>query len=118
VAERFLATRGDLREVVRAVVTSEEFFSAESRRAKVKTPLEFVVSAVRTTGRDLGDPRRVVRALQQLGMPLYNCEPPTGYDDTADAWISAGALITRMNVAQTLAGPHAELVGGPEFQRR
>jgi uncharacterized protein (DUF1800 family) len=119
VAARFRETHGDLREVVRAVITSDEFFAAEARRAKVKNPLEFVVSAIRTTGRDTIEPRRVTQALQQLGMPLYGCEPPTGYDDTAASWISAGALVTRMNIAQMIAGPQgAATLGGPEFQRR
>jgi uncharacterized protein (DUF1800 family) len=118
VAARFSETKGDLRETVRAVITSDEFFAAEARRAKVKTPLEFVVSAVRITGRETVDTTRLVRALRELGMPLYGCEPPTGYDDTAEAWISAGALITRMNLAQTFAGPQAATIGGPEFQRR
>ena len=118
VAARFTETKGDLRETVRAVITSDEFFAAEARRAKVKTPLEFVVSAVRITGRETADTTRLVRALRDLGMPLYGCEPPTGYDDTADAWVSAGALITRMNLAQMIAGPQAATIGGPEFQRR
>jgi uncharacterized protein (DUF1800 family) len=52
-------------------------------------------------------------------MPLYMCQPPTGYDDTAEAWVSAGALVARMNIAQQLAGPQqAASIGGPEFQRR
>jgi uncharacterized protein (DUF1800 family) len=118
VADRFRDTKGDLRETVRAVITSDEFFAQEFRRAKVKTPLEFVVSAVRASGRDVPDARPMMRSLQQLGMPLYMCQPPTGYEDTAEAWISAGALVTRMNVAQMLTGPQAERIGGPEFQRR
>ena len=47
------------------------------------------------------------------------CQPPTGYDDTAETWVSAGALVTRMNIAQQLAGRSARrTIGGPEFQRR
>ena len=46
-------TDGDIREVVRTIVTSPEFFAAEAYRAKVKTPFEFVVSAVRATGTDV-----------------------------------------------------------------
>ena len=45
----------------------------------------------------------LVRALQQLGMPLYMCQPPTGYKDTADAWVNTGALVNRMNFALALA---------------
>jgi uncharacterized protein (DUF1800 family) len=46
----------------------------------------------------------LVRAVQQLGMPLYMCQPPTGYQDTADAWVNTGALVNRMNFALQLAG--------------
>jgi uncharacterized protein (DUF1800 family) len=119
VAARFRETDGDLREVVRAVITSPEFFAAEARRAKMKTPLEFVASAVRATGRDITDAMPLLNALRQLGMAPYMCQPPTGYDDVAETWITAGALVTRMNVAQQIAGAQrASTIGGPEFQKR
>jgi uncharacterized protein (DUF1800 family) len=117
VAAAFTRTKGDLREVVRTLVTASEFYAAEHRNAKVKTPLEFVVSSVRATGRELRDPRPMLNALQQLGMTPYMCQPPTGYDDTADTWVSAGALVTRMNIAQQLAPQRAAEIGGPAFQR-
>ena len=102
-AARFTATNGDLREVMRTLLTSPEFMAPAAYRAKVKTPLEFVVSAVRATGADINDARPLVRAMQQLGMPLYQCSPPTGYKDTADAWTNTGALVNRMNFATQLA---------------
>jgi uncharacterized protein (DUF1800 family) len=119
VAKRFTDTGGDLREVTKALITSPEFFASQARGAKVKTPIDFVASAYRATGRELSEPRTMLRALQQLGQMPYNCQPPTGYDDTADAWINAGALVARMNIAQQIAGPQdAARIGGPEFQRR
>jgi uncharacterized protein (DUF1800 family) len=119
VAKRFTATHGDLREVMRTLISSPEFFAPGTRGAKVKTPIEFVASAYRASGRELSEPRQAVRALQQLGETPYMCQPPTGYDDTADAWINAGALVARMNIAQQIAGPQqAATIGGPEFQRR
>jgi uncharacterized protein (DUF1800 family) len=117
VAAAFTTTKGDLREVVRTLVTAPEFYAAEHRNAKVKTPLEFVVSSVRATGRELRDARPMLNALQQLGMAPYMCQPPTGYDDTAETWVSAGALVTRMNIAQQLAPQRAAEIGGPAFQR-
>ena len=102
-AARFTATRGDLREVMRTLLTSPEFLATESISAKTKTPFEFVVSAVRATEVPLTTARPLVRSLQELGMPLYQCQPPTGYKDTADAWVNTGALVARMNFAQTLA---------------
>jgi uncharacterized protein (DUF1800 family) len=118
VAETFTRTKGNLREVVRTLVTAPEFYAAEYRRVKVKTPLEFVVSGVRATGREVREPRQLLQALQQLGMGPYQCQPPTGYDDTAETWVSAGALVTRMNIAQQLTPQRAAQIGGPEFQRR
>jgi uncharacterized protein (DUF1800 family) len=103
VAARFSETDGDLREVMRVVLTSPEFFSADAYRAKVKTPFEFVVSAVRAIGADVQDARPLVQQVQQQGMPLYQCQPPTGYKDTADAWVNTGALVGRMNFALALA---------------
>ncbi len=117
-AARFKDTDGNIAEVVRAIVTSPEFFAPAARLAKVKTPLEFVVSAVRTTGGGLTDTRPMLRALRDLGMPLYMCQPPTGYDDAAETWVSPGALVTRINVAQQIAGSRAAEIGSPAFQKR
>jgi uncharacterized protein (DUF1800 family) len=103
-ASTFRRTDGDLREVTRTLLTSPEFLAPETYRAKVKTPLEFVVSAVRASGTEVQDAIPLVRVMQQLGMPLYMCQPPTGYKDTADAWVNTGALVNRMNFALQLAG--------------
>jgi uncharacterized protein (DUF1800 family) len=102
-AKTFKSTNGDLRAVMSVLLSSPEFLSPDSRRAKVKTPFEFVVSAVRATGAVVEDARPLVRAVQELGMPLYQCQPPTGYKDTADAWVNTGALVNRMNIALALA---------------
>jgi len=102
-ASTFRSTDGDLREVVRVIVTSPEFFATPARRAKVKTPFEFVVSALRATEADVQGTLPLARTLQQQGMPLYLCQPPTGYKDIADAWVNSGALINRMNFAVELA---------------
>jgi len=98
-AKRFAETGGDIREVMRTILTSPEFVAPEAYRAKVKTPFAFIVSAVRATGADVDEALPLVRAVNQLGMPLYQCQPPTGYKDTADAWVNTGALVNRMNVA-------------------
>jgi uncharacterized protein (DUF1800 family) len=103
-AARFTDTRGDLRAVMRLLFASPEFLAPTSYRAKVKTPFEFVVSAVRATGAQFADTRMLIKAVQDLGMPLYQCQPPTGYKDTADAWTNTGALVNRMNFALTIGG--------------
>jgi uncharacterized protein (DUF1800 family) len=121
-AAHFLETDGDLREVTRLILTSPEFFATETQRAKVKTPLEFVVSSVRALDAEVNQGLGLVRGLRELGMPLYRCQPPTGYSDRADAWVNTGALLARMNFAIALVGnrlpgvqvelPHTERVDG------
>jgi uncharacterized protein (DUF1800 family) len=54
-------------------------------------------------------------------MPLYQCQPPTGYADNAGTWLNAGALVSRMNIATRIAAGNQTLtlaLGSPEFQRR
>ncbi len=120
----FARTRGDLREVVRSIVTAPEFFDPAVRHAKVKTPLEFVASALRATGADVSSAADLARRLGEMGMPLYGCQPPTGYADTADAWVSTSGLLARLNfaldlVAGEVAGVRVDLasLGGGEPSR-
>ena len=101
-AKTFLATGGDIREVLRTLFHSPEFWEAGDYRAKVKTPLEFVVSAVRATATDVSNPLPLVQALNRLGMPLYGMQPPTGYSMKAEAWVNSSALVNRMNFALAL----------------
>jgi uncharacterized protein (DUF1800 family) len=103
VAAKFLATGGDLRQTVKAVISSPEFWSPVSYRAKVKSPFEYTISAVRAVNGKITDVTPIARALQQIGEPLYGAQPPTGYSDKADVWINTGALMNRLNFALALA---------------
>jgi uncharacterized protein (DUF1800 family) len=102
-AATFTKTSGDIRAVVETIVTSPEFLSAGVRSAKVKTPLEFVASAVRAAGGDVADARELARRIGEMGMPLYMQQPPTGYKDTSEAWVSTSGLLSRLNLALDLA---------------
>jgi uncharacterized protein (DUF1800 family) len=102
VAARYLATGGDLTETVRSIVTSPEFFDPRSYRAKIKSPFEYAISAVRAV-HGATDGRALARQIADMGEPLYLCQPPTGYSDTASAWVNSGALLARLNFAIALA---------------
>lgn len=115
VARRFVDSDGDLRETVKAVIASPEFQDPKFYRAKVKSPLEYVASAVRAVGGRVDDPASLVRSLAQMGEPLYGAQPPTGYSDKADVWVNTGALLGRLNFALALAankmpGVHSEVL--------
>ena len=101
-AKTFLKKKGDIREVLTALFHSPEFWDDETYRAKVKTPLEFVASALRATGAQVDDAAPLTRQLNNMGMPLYGAQPPTGYSMKAQAWVSSSALLNRMNFALAL----------------
>lgn len=101
-AETFRASDGDIREVLRTMFHSPEFWSKNAYRAKVKTPLEFVVSSLRATNADVQHPRSLIESLDKMGMPLYGAQPPTGYSTNAETWVNSSALLARMNFALAL----------------
>jgi uncharacterized protein (DUF1800 family) len=120
-AKTFLKKKGDIREVLTTLFRSPEFWADGAYRAKVKTPLEFVASAVRATGASVDDAMPLIRQLNNMGMPLYGAQPPTGYSMKAQTWVSSSALLTRMNFALALTAgklkgvkvDSIQLEGGP-----
>jgi uncharacterized protein (DUF1800 family) len=103
-AETFKSSDGDIRAVLKTMIWSAEFWSRDAYRAKIKTPFELVVSAARATGSDVDTPLPLVQWIGRIGEPLYQCQPPTGYADKAEAWVNTGALLNRLNYSLALAG--------------
>ena len=99
----FMRTDGDIREVVRTIVTSPEFFSRAAYRAKVKSPFEVVVSALRALGAQPDATPRTAQVVARLGQPLYMHEAPNGWPETGEAWINAGAILNRINFGMQVA---------------
>ncbi|MGA2458037.1 MAG: DUF1800 domain-containing protein [Terriglobales bacterium] len=101
-AKTFLESDGDIKAVLGTMLGAPEFWDVNEYRAKVKTPLEFTVSALRATGAELTRTQSVNDALNRMGMPLYGAQPPTGYSMRAESWVNSGALLNRMNFALRL----------------
>lgn len=102
-AETFASSDGDISQVLRAMIHSREFWQPRYYRVKVKTPLEFVASALRATETSPSNPNVLVGTLGRMGQPLYQMQPPTGYPMTASHWMSSGALVDRLNFSLALA---------------
>jgi uncharacterized protein (DUF1800 family) len=102
-AETFMRTHGDIRETVREIVTSPEFFSAAAYRAKVKSPFELVVSALRAMNAAPDTTPRTARLIAALGQPLYLHQTPNGYPETGEPWINTGTILNRINLGIALA---------------
>jgi uncharacterized protein (DUF1800 family) len=101
-AQTFLKKDGDIREVLKTMFHSPDFWRTDTYKSKLKTPLEFIVSAVRATGADVSDAAPLARQLNNLGMPLYGMQPPTGYSMKSEAWVNSSALLGRMNFSLAL----------------
>jgi uncharacterized protein (DUF1800 family) len=103
-AQTFQSSDCDIKAVLHTMIWSPEFWSRDAYRAKIKTPYELVVSAVRALGTDVDTPMPLVQWIGRIGEPMYQCQPPTGYSDKAEAWVNTGALLNRLNFSLTLAG--------------
>jgi uncharacterized protein (DUF1800 family) len=102
-ARSYLSSGGDISAILKTMYHSPEFWSTDLYRAKVKTPLEYVVSAVRASNADITNLRPLANSLREMDMPLYGAVAPTGYKWDAADWVSTGALVNRMNFALSLA---------------
>jgi uncharacterized protein (DUF1800 family) len=103
-AATFLKSDGDIKAVLTTMFHSPEFWAPENYRAKVKTPIEFMASALRASNADVKNPLALVQAMDKLGMPIYGMQTPNGYSWTKTDWVSSNALISRMNFALVLSG--------------
>jgi uncharacterized protein (DUF1800 family) len=101
-AATFQSSDGDIREVMRVMLKSSEFWSARAYRGKLKTPLEFVVSAVRASATNVVAPDALLQNLGAMGMQPYGMAVPTGYSMKAETWESEGALLARINFSTAL----------------
>jgi len=104
VATVFTKSDGDIRETLRAIFFSSEFYSPEAHRAKVKRPFELAVSAIRVLGADTNGGPGTHQWIARMGEPLYGFQTPNGYSDAAESWVNTGGLLERMNFGVALAG--------------
>ncbi len=128
-AQTFLKTGGDLREVMKTMLASKEFWSVDAYRTKMKSPLDLVVSAVRAEDGQVDYALNLANQVAQLGEPLYRKQEPTGYSNLGKEWVNTAGLLARMNFALQLADNRIPGVkagttkvagidlGSPEFQK-
>ena len=135
VADTFMKTDGDIREMMRVILTSPEFNSTQAYQAKMKSPFELAVSSIRMlNGRTDGSPQ-MIQIIERMGQPMYRFDAPTGFPDRASYWMNNGAVIERINFGIALTtnripGTRIDLtgyadaqaaslmLGSPDFQKR
>ena len=102
-AATFTRTDGDIRETVRTIVTSPEFFSRAAWRAKVKSPFETVVSSLRALAAEPDTTPRTAQVVARLGQPIFGRQSPDGWPEKGDAWMNTGAILNRINFGMAMA---------------
>ncbi|HLQ79241.1 MAG TPA: DUF1800 domain-containing protein, partial [Terriglobia bacterium] len=135
VSATYMKTDGDIREMMRVILTSPEFAAPDAVQAKVKSPFELVVSAIRLLGGRTDGSPQLVQAIERMGQPLYRYEAPTGFPDRASYWMNNGVLVERINfgialTSNRIPGTRVDLkgykdpesaalvLGSPEFQKK
>jgi uncharacterized protein (DUF1800 family) len=111
-AQVYLRTDGDIREVLRAIFTSPEFFSQQAFRSKVKSPFEVVVSAMRALNAAPDSTPRTAQVIAYLGQPIFGHQAPNGWPETGESWMNTGAILNRINFGMAAAAgrlPGADL---------
>ncbi len=114
-AATFTRTNGDIREVVRTIVTSPEFFSSIAYQSKVKSPFEVVTSALRALGAQPDNTPRTAQFVAALGQPIYGHQAPNGWPDTGDQWMNTGAILNRINFGIAVAANRVPGVSATGF---
>ena len=99
----YLATDGDIREVLRSIITSPEFFSQQAFRSKVKSPFEVVVSAMRALNAAPDSTPRTAQVIAYLGEPIFGHQAPNGWPETGESWMNTGAILNRINFGMAAA---------------
>ena len=102
-AQVYLRSDGDIREVLRVIITSPEFFSQQAFHSKVKTPFEVVVSAMRALNAPPDSTPRSAQVIAFLGQPIFGHQAPNGWPETGESWMNTGAILNRINFGMAAA---------------
>lgn len=101
-AKRFQETDGDIKAVLTTLFSSSEFLDPKYYNVKLKTPYQYVISALRATDTQVSNYRSVTGVLNQMGMPIYGRQTPDGYKNTESDWLNPDAILRRISLTTAL----------------
>lgn len=113
-AQTFLSSGGDIRQVLRALFHSAQFWDTRNSGNKFKTPYQYAISSIRATGQTIENGRPLLGFLYQQGMPLYGCLTPDGYKHTQDAWLNGDTMLRRLSFATALSNGSIKINDSPQ----
>jgi uncharacterized protein (DUF1800 family) len=112
-AKVFRDTDGDLKAVAIALVDADEAWTTPL--AKMRTPEQFLLAALRAIDRMPEDPGALLGPLNVMGMPLWQPPGPNGWPDTVSAWASPKGIKSRLDVSAAIAARVKDLVNPTEL---
>ncbi|MBI1215174.1 MAG: DUF1800 family protein [Alphaproteobacteria bacterium] len=96
-ARAFTMSRGDLPSLYKTLIGLQSVW--QNPLAKVKTPNDYIISLMRTTGLEVSDVN-LAYGFKTLGQVPFTAGDPRGWSDMAKDWISAESLLQRVDLAQ------------------
>src|SRR5262249_49773159 len=99
VARVFASTSGDIKSLVRTILTSDEF--QHSKGGKFKRPFQYIASSLRALGADTHAHKDLIEYLLRMGQGSFQYPTPDGYPDRIEPWL--GTLLWRWNFSFALA---------------
>lgn len=112
VATVFTSTDGDIKLLLRTILTSDEFKSAKG--LKFKRPFQYIVSCLRALAADTHAHQPLIEYLLRMGQGPFQYPTPDGYPDRTAPWL--GTLLWRWNFAFTAASNQLPTVTVPLSQ--
>ena len=100
-ASAFVKSKYDFGALVKKVISSNLFFSAEVYRTKVKAPVDFALGIVKGLEGNIGT-TALAASLEQLGQNVFNPPSVKGWDG-GTAWLNGQTLLYRQNLALALS---------------
>jgi uncharacterized protein (DUF1800 family) len=101
--QKFLSSNGDIKTVLSTLFNSSEFLNPQNYGNKFKTPWQYIISTIRTSGDRNPQPGFLGGILNQMGMPVYGCPTPDGYKNTQEAWLNPDGMMRRLSWATSIA---------------
>jgi uncharacterized protein (DUF1800 family) len=116
-ADVFTRTDGHIASVVKHIFLAPEFYNHIGTKFRRPTDLMVAMLRVLRPAMTLQDSAWLMWELEPLGHMPYRWFPPNGYPHHSAAWINTGALLSRWNLAFTLARTDEGWYDGIQFDR-
>ena len=102
-ADVYMQSDGNIKAVVEAILTSDEFWSTQAYLSLVKSPVDYLTASLRSLGATV-NPKAAVATLNNMGQLPFDPPSVFGWPDGA-AWINTSTMLDRYNFPLLVRNP-------------